>query len=322
MLAAIDAARSSIHLEVYGFSDRGIGARFIESLGAAAARGVQVRVVVDGWGSLRRGAHVVALLRACGCDARVHNRLRLGFLGRMNRNHRKLLVVDGKLAVIGGANIGDEYAQWDDLGLELRGAPCLALKRRLDGEHFVKQEGPVRVHLSRAGGGWRLRRMYAKSFASARSRLRLAHAYFLPDNGLIRRLIAAARRGVSVAALLAGKSDVPLAHLASTSLAARLAAGGVRLVEQNRAILHAKAAVIDGRRLLLGSFNLDPFSLADLETLVIVDDEAVAQRAERWIERRLAEGSPLPAPSAWSRLLAWIGRVVVTVVRLFSWLLR
>jgi cardiolipin synthase len=322
MLAAIDAATATLHLEVYGFSDRGIGLRFIEALGAAAGRGVRVQVIVDGWGSLRSGVRVVELLRARGCEARVHNRLRLGFLGRLNRNHRKLLVVDGELAVIAGANIGDEYADWEDLGVELRGAPCLALQRRLAGEHFVRQEGPIRVHLSRAGGGWRLRRMYAKAFGAARRRVRLAHAYFLPDSGLVRRLTAAARRGVSVAALLPGRSDVPLAHLAATSLAARLGAAGVRLVELRQSILHAKAAVIDGHRLLVGSFNLDPFSLADLEALVIIDDETIARRAESWIERRLSEGRPLPPPSKWVRFQAQLGRLVVALVRLFAWLLR
>ncbi len=322
MLGAIKGARATIHLEIYGFSDRGIGAAFIAALSAAAARGVTVKVSVDGWGSLRAGTRVVARLRAGGCDANVHNRFRASFRGHLHRNHRKLLVVDGEVAVIAGVNIGDEFADWDDLAVELRGAPCRALARRLAGERFVEQEGPVRVHLSRAGGGWRLRRIYAKAFAAARRRVRLAHAYFLPDGGLVRGLVAAARRGVSVALLLAGRSDVPLAHLAATSLAARFAAVGVRLVEWRRSILHAKVAVIDGRRLLIGSFNLDPLSLTDLETLVIVDDERVARQAERWIDRRLAEGRPLPAPSAWSRLLARLGRLVVAMVRLLAWMLR
>jgi cardiolipin synthase len=322
MLAALEDAVDSIHLEVYSFSHRGVGARFIVALAAAARRGVRVDVTVDGWGSLHTADRVVTLLRAAGCRARVHNRLRFGFLGHLNRNHRKLLLVDGQLAVIGGINIGDEFADWEDLALELRGEPCRALARRLAGEHFVRQEGPVRIHLSRAGGGWRLRRMYAKAFGSARRRVRIAQAYFLPDGALVQRLIAAARRGVSVEMLLPGKSDVPLAHLASASLDARLCGGGVRVVEWARSILHAKAAVIDGRRLLLGSFNFDPFSLADLEALVIVDDERVAEAAERWIAERLAAGTPRRPPTTWSRVLALAGRLVVLLTRLVAWMIR
>jgi cardiolipin synthase len=322
MLSSIDDAASSIHFEIYCFSDRGVGAQFISALNRAAARGVVVKVVVDGWGSLRSGMRIVASLRAGGCNVRVHNRISLLFIGRLNRNHRKLLVVDGERAVIAGMNVGDEFTDWDDLGVELHGAPCAALARRLKGERYVRQEGPVRVHLSRAGGGWRLRRMYVKSFAAARDRVRIAHAYFLPDGKLIRGLVALARRGISVMLLLPGKSDVPLAHLASTSLVGRCAAAGVRVIEWTHSILHAKVAVIDGRRLLLGSFNLDPFSLSDLETLVIIDNEQIAQLAERWIEQRLAKGQPLPGPSMWSKMRAGLGRVVVAIVRLIALALR
>jgi cardiolipin synthase len=322
MLSAINGARSTIHLESYAFSDQGIGARFIAALNGAAARGVAVEVVVDGWGALWSAARVVQLLRNGGCDARVHNRLRASLFGKTLRNHRKLLVVDGNVAFIGGINIGDAFADWGDLALELHGPPARALSRRLAGEHFIRQEGPVRIHLSRAGGGWRLRRMYTKAFATARHSVLLAQAYFLPDAKLLRRLLAAAKRGVSVTMLLAGRSDVPLAHLASSSFEARLQAGGARVVEWRRSILHAKVAVIDGRRLLLGSFNLDPFSLADLEALAIVDDPRIARQAERWIERRVSEGESISPESSDSPLLALAGRIVVGIVRLLAWLLR
>jgi cardiolipin synthase len=117
MLEAIDGARASIHLEVYAFHRRGIGALFVERLTAASKRGVRVRVTVDAWGSLSSAARLTEDLRAAGCDARIYNPLRFGFLGRLRRNHRKLLLVDRQLAVLGGINIGDEFARWDDVAI-------------------------------------------------------------------------------------------------------------------------------------------------------------------------------------------------------------
>jgi cardiolipin synthase len=322
MLAHIAGAKRTIHLEVYAFFADEVGERFIEALSAAAARGVAVEVVVDGWGSMTAGNQIVERLSAAGCRARVHNRLRWGFLGRLHRNHRKLLLVDGSVAVLGGINIGDQFTDWEDVALELRGPACHALARRIAGEHFVEQRGPIRVHLSRMGGGARLRRMYVKAFASARRRIRLAHGYFLPDAGMVRRLVAASRRGVSVALLLAGHSDVPLGHLATASLDGRLGRAGIRIAEWNDSVLHAKLAVVDSRRVLLGSFNLDPFSLVCLEALVIVDDARLAAEAERWIERRLAQGTVPPVSSAWWQVLSLFGRFVVVLVRMIAWLLK
>jgi cardiolipin synthase len=320
MLQAIDGARESIHLEVYAFRAGGVGEHFVRRLAAARARGVRVRVIVDGWGSHATAAHVTDELRAAGCDATVFNPLRFGFLGRLRRNHRKLLLVDRRTAILGGINVGDEFTDWDDVAVELRGPACEPLARRLDGERFVPQEGPVRIHLSRYSGG-RLRRMYAKAFASARTSLRVAHGYFLPDRNLVRRLSAAARRGVDVELLLPARSDVPLVQLAAAIHDRRLVAAGVRIAEHTRSILHSKLAVVDGRRLLIGSFNLDPLSMTMLESLVIIDDPAIARAGSAWIEQRFAAGRRVSRPAVrWWRLL--IGWLVAALARLLGRLLE
>jgi cardiolipin synthase len=247
----------------------------------------------------------------------VHNRLLHGFAGRFNRNHRKLLLVDGSLAIL-GINIGDAFADWADLAVELRGEVCRALARRLHGEHFVAQNGHVRVHLSRIGGGRRLRRMYLKAFARAQRRITLAHSYFLPDARLVRGLAHAARRGVDVLLLLPGKSDVPLVRVATAAHYRRLLRSGVRVLEWDRGILHAKAAVVDGQELLLGSFNLDPFSLANLETLLVAENAALAARAEAWILRHAAEAHPAAEPSGTS----WLAWLMQKIARLLGRLMR
>jgi cardiolipin synthase A/B len=301
MLAAIRAARSEIFLEVYSFSPDGIGAVFIDALSAAARRGIPVRVVLDAWGSAPATSEVEASLSAAGCEVRVFGSI-LGLLaGRFRRNHRKILAVDGEVAFLGGLNIGDDYGlppgetwgdrpPWADLALALGGPVARWLQQRGRREHAWSPPGAVRVWLSGLGGGNRLRRRYVKGFGRARERILLAHAYFLPDRHVVRSIAAAARRGLEVKLVVAGRSDVPLAGAATRRLYRKLLRAGVEVSEWTRSVLHAKAAAIDGERLLLGSFNLDPFSLANLEALAEVTLPAPAADAERWIRARFEEG--------------------------------
>jgi cardiolipin synthase len=168
----------------------------------------------------------------------------------------------------------------------------------------------VRIDLSGLGGGWRLRRRYLKAFSGARRRISIAHGYFIPDHGLMRSLTAAARRGVEVRLLLAGRSDVPFARAATRTLYRRLLASGIIIREWNGSVLHAKVALIDDRRLLIGSFNLDPFSLANLETLVEVDDARVVAQGEAWIDQRFAASPPVADVDGGGRLARWLSGLV------------
>ena len=294
MLAAIARATRNVHLEVYTFAPSGVGERFVAALTQAASRGVAVKVLIDGWGSARGGSAVAAALRAGGCRVRIHNRLRALFVGRFGRNHRKILLIDDEVAFLGGINVSDDNVGvrgrpgWADLALEIRGPQCAHLGRMIRRERLRSLESSLRIHLCGLGGGWRLRRRYLKAFASAQQRIHVAHGYFLPDLGIVRAIVAAARRGVEVRLLLAGRTDVPFARSATRSLYRRLLAAGVHIHEWNGSVLHAKVATVDGRCLLVGSFNLDPFSLANLEALVEVTDAQVVERGEAWIEDRFA----------------------------------
>ena len=320
MLEAIARATSSVHLEVYAFARAGIGSRFVDALALAAARGVPVSVLLDGWGSARHGRAVAAVLRAAGCRVRIYNPLLALLAGRLGRNHRKILLVDDEVAFVGGINIGDENVGngnqlgWADLALEIRGPQCARLGRMIRREPGPSVESSLRIHLCGLGGGWRLRRRYLKAFAGARRSIYVAHGYFLPDHGVVRAIIAAARRGIRVRLLLAGRSDVPFARAATRSLYGRLLAAGVQIHEWSDSVLHAKLATIDGRRLLVGSFNLDPFSLANLEALVEVDDTPVVEQGQAWIQDHLARSCAMTSIAASSWLQSWLlgpfGRIV------------
>ncbi len=312
MLLAMAGARRSLHLEVYSFTPSGVGARFIDALAHAVKRGVTVKVVIDGWGSARGGLTVAAALRDAGCEVRIYNRLLSLFVGGFGRNHRKVLLVDDEVAFIGGINIGDENLDvgtrlgWADLALEIRGPQCARLGRMIRREPQRSIDSSLRIHLCGLGGGWRLRRRYLKAFGRARQSIDVAHGYFLPDRGIVRAITAAARRGVRVRLLLAGQSDVPFARAATRSLYRRLLAAGVHIHEWSGSVLHAKMATIDGRRLLVGSFNLDPFSLANLETLVEVTDARIVKQGDAWIDDHLAGACAMTSVEASSLLHRWI----------------
>jgi cardiolipin synthase len=312
MLSAIARARTSVDLEVYAFAASGVGARFVEALGNAARRGVAVRVVIDGWGSARRGRAVANSLREAGCEVRIYHRLLALLVGRFGRNHRKLLIVDDEIAFLGGINIGDEnldegaYLGWADLALAIRGPQCARLGAMIRHQPLGSVNSSLRIHLCGLGGGWRLRRRYIKMFAAARTRIHIAHGYFLPDRGVVRAITTAARRGVQVRLLVAGRSDVPFARAATRSLYRRLLAAGVSIHEWNESVLHAKVATVDGNGLLLGSFNLDPFSLANLETLVEVNDRAVVLQTEAWIQDHMDRSRVITSLETMSRTRRWL----------------
>ena len=324
MLVAIEQAQRSIHLEVYAFTPTGVGARFVEALGRAAGRGLKVQVQIDGWGSARGGRTVADALQASGCAVRIYNRMLALLIGRFGRNHRKILLIDEEVAFLGGINIGDENVDqgvrlaWADLALEIRGPQCAHLGQMIRGEPVRSVDSALRLYLCGLGGGWRLRRRYLKAFAIARQRIHVAHGYFLPDRGIVHAITAAAHRGVEVHLLLAGRCDVPFARAATRSLYRRLLRAGVAIHEWNDSVLHAKVATIDGRRLLVGSFNLDPLSLANLETLVEVADTHLVEQVDAWIQDHFARSRTMTSVEASTWLHRWLfdplGRLVARLV--------
>ena len=341
MLRAIRGARQSIHLEVYHLAREGVGDEFRRALSDAALRGVRVVVVLDGWGSALDGRWLQSMLEPDGAEVRIYHPLSSLFFGRFRRNHRKILLVDGEVAFLGGINIADEYGiagpgpapdlaanapAWMDLAVEIRGPPAAWLEARLRGDRTPRPRGPVQIHLSGIGGGHRLRRLYLKAFGAAQSEILAAHAYFLPDRRFVRSITAAARRGVAVTLLLAGRSDVPIARAGTLRLYRSLIAGGVQIREWMHSVHHAKVAVVDRTKVLLGSFNLDPFSLANLESLVEIEDPDTAEAARRWFEERAAQAREVTpeelrrAGVGW-RIVEAVGDAVAEVARRLARLL-
>jgi cardiolipin synthase len=311
LVDAIAAACHSVRLESYIYMADGPGPAIAAALTAAARRGVQVRVLVDAFGSLELPEAFWNELRGSGGECRRFNPLNLKRI--TCRNHRKLLVCDETVAFLGGFNIsaaeaGDGVTRgWRDLGLRLTGPLAQALAATFD-EMFAladfRHPRLLRLRLgrlrqlrlprlrrsavplpqlltSRPGGSTSpIRQALRRDLAQART-VHIISAYFLPTWRLHRALLSLARGGGDVQIVLARHSDVPLSQLASRSLYHRALHAGIRVFEYQPQVLHTKLIIID-QAVYVGSANLDTRSLAiNYELLVRLDQAGVAREAER-----------------------------------------
>jgi cardiolipin synthase len=327
MLQAIGAASREILLEMYWFGSDATGRRFAAALIERARAGVRVCVSYDAIGSLEADRDMFLEMAAAGCHIFEyhpwrfwHPRFRWGALNR--RDHRKILVVDGRLALTGGVNLGDPWASLADGGLDFRddmiqvegpGAAPLrevffgtfrgAVRTVARNERFpidVCGSVPVRYALNDDRRNRRsIERAYLQQIRGARSRVLITNSYFIPDRQVRRALADAAERGVEVSVLLPVDSDVPAVGYATRRLYGWMLERGIRIHEWGQSILHSKTAVIDGSWCTVGSHNLDYRSWAlNLELNVIVEDPTVAGQLEQRMTRDMAESVPVD-PHTW-----------------------
>jgi cardiolipin synthase len=307
MLQAIQNARESVRLETYIYGDDSVGIRFRAALVEAAQRGCEVRVMVDGLGSLSLSNRFWDPLRAAGGRMQFFNPAvavhRLGI-----RDHRKMLVLDEQIAFVGGFNIAKQYegdgitCGWCDIGLQVEGPLARQLATAFDEtfgranatERFARvrkavskrtvQSKSEQLLLSGPGRGRNpIKRALRADLAHAKD-VRLVSAYFLPTWRLRRDLSRVARNGGSVQFILAGKSDVRVSQLAGQSLYRRFLRAGVRIFEYQPQILHAKLIIIDDA-VYVGSANIDHRSLnINYELLIRFNNPEFAAKAREIFE--------------------------------------
>lgn len=347
---AIRSAEHSIMLEYYLIHDDRIGAGLARELAAAVQRGVKVALIYDYIGCLDTPASYFKNLTKQGVLLLPFNVLsfRRGFYGFDKRDHRKMTIVDGTLAFLGGFNIGDEYAgcvadkrSFRDLGFSIRGEAVGELETIFhatwngDGDDSVKLMPAERPHNpdSKSGdaavniisGGPRQRRFYIReafqvNIASAAEEILIATPYFVPGPRIIRSLLRAVRRGVRVRLLLPARSDVPLMLLLGRSSYATLLRGGVEIFELEREILHAKVMLIDAERTVIGSANLDQRSFhRNYEINCLVDNVRFGGQIRALLLEEIDGSSPVELDVHERRGV--LIRIMERVVSLFGWFL-
>jgi cardiolipin synthase len=327
MFAAIERARDHVHLESYIFNDVAIHKRLSDLLLRKAREGVQVRVIYDGVGSRETSKDFLRALEDGGvalCEFNPVNPLKARLLFINHRDHRKILVVDGRVAFTGGINFDSVYMSgsggksmpslddgWRDTHLKLEG-PAVPELQRLFLSTWEKQgcraldarnpypPTPARGEMvvsviGSSPSDDKMSPMYLTLLAAlvyAEKSIHLSAAYFVPDPNTILALKAAAARGVDVKVLLPGFTDSWLAFHAGRSFYDELLAGGVRLYEYQGGVFHAKTAVIDGVWSTIGSSNIDwrSFFYNDEVNAVVVGASFGAEM-ERIFQQDLADAT-------------------------------
>jgi cardiolipin synthase len=287
-LQAIRNAKRTINFETYVFWDGEIGRQFTEALAERATAGVKVNAILDAQGTNKMGLGNLSRLRNAGVDvAKYHSLFWWDIRRYNNRSHRKLLIIDGKLAFTGGVGIADEwtgYAEspkhWRDNHYKITG-PIVAqlqaifmdnwLKTRgivLHGPDYFPPLGQTGFYLAQAfkssprQGDIDIHLMYLLAIASAQKTLRIENAYFLPDPLMRDELIAAAKRGVKVEVVVPGKHiDQKLVRLASRRHWPSLIQAGIKIYEYQPTMVHVKLMIVDDIFVSVGSGNFDNRSI-------------------------------------------------------------
>ncbi len=339
IVTAIQGARERILLEWYWFAADGCGTRIADALAERAGQGVVVAILYDAIGSFGTPRAFFDRLAAAGAHVKAFHPVGFQYPVWMwnRRDHRKLLAVDGEIALVGGINLCDENAPsswggkcWRDAAVEIRGARAVtAFERvflrtwtRLDGpilppvrsgEVRVSEDGPLVAALANRllRERFHIRRAYLQAIGRAREFVWIANPYFIPDGNVRRALSRAARRGVDVRVLVPRRSDNLLTDAASRGLQGRLLRRGVKIYAYDGPMLHAKTIVVDGVWSTVGSYNLDNRSLRfNLEIAAAVIDRPFGEAMRRAFERDLASARAITfdewsARSRWDRCVEW-----------------
>jgi cardiolipin synthase len=313
-LAAIRSARETITYAQYFYDEGPIGREIAEAFADRCRAGVRAHILLDGFGTVQMPAEYRETMTRAGCQVATFRPLSplsllaaVGF-GRANkRNHRRILVVDGRVGFTGGSGLGPKWmgdgrtkGHWRDTDVRVEGPVVASLQGAfvenwldatnnvLGGESYFPRpprSGSVSAQIVRsspAGGSFSMYTMFLLAISSARRSIYVTNPYFLPDDRMTRALSEASGRGVRVVVLLPGAIDNNIVRQASRSKFGELLQAGIEIYEYQAALLHAKVMTVDGIWATVGSTNLDSRSFALNEELnAVVYHTTVVARLEQ-----------------------------------------
>jgi cardiolipin synthase A/B len=339
--AAVGNAVHHIHLETYIFADDALGRSFAALLAEKSQQGIEVRVLYDGFGSFAASAEFFDNLRRAGVQVVAFRPLEdlthlvTGDIN--NRDHRKILIVDGRTAFVGGINITEAYNSgsgssprgavdlkdgWRDVQVKIEG-PVVKQFQSLFFSSWVRSGGTVDTSstayypaLSAHGHSLiaavaseyaaknegQIQAVYLAIIRHAQRRIWITQAYFTPDESLLEALMAAARRGVDIRVLVPGFSDSSLVLNASRSIYDRLLVSGVRIFEYETGFVHSKTLTVDGALSIVGSANMDIRSLLhNNEVAAVIADNLIAAELDAFYLKDVNDAREI-------RLIDWRAR--------------
>jgi cardiolipin synthase A/B len=306
IMDAIRKARTTITYAQYSYEDGPISRDLAEAMADRCRAGVRAHILLDSVGTLSMPKEYTELMAKAGCEVVSFRPIGpLGLRRANNRNHRRILVVDGRVGFTGGSGVSSKWMgngrvrdHWRDTDVQVEG-PVVDYLQGAFAENWVEATGKVlggadyfpaptspkgKVHAQiirsgPLGGSYAMYTTFLLALSSAQRSIRITNPYVLLDEQMIETLVQAAKRGVEITFLVPGTSDHPLVRHAGRRQFGRLLEAGIRIHEYSAALLHAKTIVIDGIWATVGSTNLDyrSFRLNDELNLVAYDREFAAQ---------------------------------------------
>ncbi|WP_242865744.1 cardiolipin synthase [Desulfosporosinus sp. HMP52] len=344
---AIEKAVHHIHLSYYIFNDDEIGEDVLKILARKVTEGVEVRVILDGLGSISISGSFMKSMRKAGIQANWFFPLRFPYLtAKLNlRYHRKIVVVDGSIGFLGGLNIGDEYLSrdsqlgfWRDTHLKIEGEAVQALqgiflndwyfvtRQEINGEQYypelrVSQNIPIQILASGPDSKWKsILHSFFSSITLAQHRVYIETPYFIPDQSLIMALKTAALSGIDVHLIVQGNPESKLTFLAMNSYFEELLQCGIKIFQYMKGTLHAKILIVDNHLALVGSANMDMRSfLLDFEVCAYIYDQSTTEQLIDHFEMDLEECQEIKLKEIQSR--SFTERLKESCARVFSPLL-
>ncbi len=339
MLDECTKAKTSIDIEQYVFANDNIGKRFIEILIRKRNEGVKIRMICDTVGSyFFYNSPTPESLRAIGIEIkffniispwRIHNIFSWYF-----RDHRKILVVDGKTAITGGSGIREDMRFWRDTNLKIEGKIAQEIQETFNEMWLLASEKNIFTRINRyrrhskrlnfvTNAPYPRRRFlyhrFIKALRSTKKSILLTTPYFIPNPKLLRTLKSAVRRGVTVKVIVPKTSDTILVNRASHSFFNELLSAGIKIYQYPHFFIHTKTAVLDDEWVTVGSFNFDNLSfLYNHEANIISHDPNFIIPIKRHFEEDLSKSSEVIIEEWKKRPILWkIREILATPLRRF-----